>query len=123
MRSLYIGLAVVCVVVICESLPIGRAELDNVWENDKLNGFFNEFVSGNGHNNVWRKKRGGIINVHLCPTGFGKFYGTGDCVPCYGYMHFTIKSSPKPRIHSRFFFIIPLHTLHIFLLHSTVILN
>lgn len=86
MHYLNISLLIVCVIVICESIPVDRTEMEYVRKNNKFNKVFDEFVSETRHNIVRRSKRSGIINGHLCPTGTGKLYGTGDCVPCDGYV-------------------------------------
>lgn len=84
MGSLYICLLVVCVIVVCESIPVDRTEMEYVRKINKFNKVWSGFVSDTEHNIVRRSKRSGIINGHLCPTGTGKLYGTGDCIPCDG---------------------------------------
>lgn len=91
MGSVYICLVAVSLIVICESLPVYKTEIDNGRKNNKFNEFLNEFVSEVGHNIVRRSKRNGIINGHLCPIGTGKL-STGDCVPCNGYVYCNVPS-------------------------------
>lgn len=90
MGAFYICLLVVCFIVICESVPVARTEIENVHKNDKLNKVVDGFVSETEHNIVKRSKRSGIIHGHLCPTGTGKLFSTGDCVPCNGYVPYYI---------------------------------
>lgn len=86
MSSLHIVLLVLCVIVICKSVPVDRTEMEYVRKSNNINKIFDGFVSETVHNIARRSKRSGIISGHLCPIGYGKLYGTGDCVPCNGYV-------------------------------------
>lgn len=87
MGSLSIGVTFLCIIVICESLPVDKTEVDNDNKVNKHNIFFNEFVNKTGLNIARRTKRSGIISGSLCPAGTVKLYGTRECVPCNGYVY------------------------------------
>lgn len=88
MTSLYIYFLIVCVIVVCESVPVDRTGIDYVRKNDKSAKLFDGFVSDT-ENNIVRSKRD-VISGHLCPDGQGKLYVTGECVPCNGYVYITV---------------------------------